>query len=182
MKAEGYDFPPIEPDISPENDWYRFKLWLQGQPLREKLKDQLRYRFTPTPSERLTDEELLPELQRLIELLAEIRVSVEFVENVPLRLVYEHLLKVLDDEFDITREGCWHLDGCSGYCPECFQRPWCESGCSSCWPEDEEAGKISFVSTLEKYVSASPVSLQVLQELQAKRKEFDSYDDDDFPY
>jgi hypothetical protein len=47
MEAEGYRYPPIDPDISPEDDWYRFELWLKGQPLRKKLKDQLRLRVEP---------------------------------------------------------------------------------------------------------------------------------------
>jgi len=57
---------------------------------------------------------------------------------------------------------CWHLDGCTGYCPECFQRPWCEQGCDSCWKEDKEAGCSVFPDSVKRYVSVSPMSLAIL--------------------
>ena len=39
MELIGRPYPPIFPSISPESDWHRFKLWLNGQPVRKKLKD-----------------------------------------------------------------------------------------------------------------------------------------------
>ena len=176
MESEGYYFPPIEPDISPEDDWYRFECWMDGRPIRKKLKNLLPPSFTPKTADQLTDDELLFELQKLTELLAEIRVSIDLDSDVPPRLVYEHLLETLDEEFDITIEAFWHLDGCSGYCPGCFQRPWCESGSRSCWPEDEEEGKMFVIDQVKKYVSSSPISLQLLQEFQREEdKKFDEF-------
>lgn len=176
MEGEGYHFPPIDPGISPENDWYRFERWLKGGLIRKRLKDQLPLNCTLTPSDQLTDDEILVALQELTELLVRIHFTVDLVTNVPPRLVYEHLLEVLNDEFDIIQEGFWHLDGCSGYCPGCFQRAWCESGSASCWPEDEEAGQMFLVDSVKRYVCASPFSLQVLQKLQAEEdKKFDDF-------
>ena len=63
MEIEGYHFPPIDPDISPENDWYRFEQWLQGKPLRQKLKDQLPSYYTPNSPENLTDDAIILALQ-----------------------------------------------------------------------------------------------------------------------
>ena len=128
MERRGYDFPPIEPDFSPDDDWRRFEMWLQGKPLRSKLKDRLPSGFTPIPTDKLTDEELPGELGKLIKYLAEIHVTVDISDGVPPRVVYEYIVRSLEEEFDIVEEGCWHLDGCSGYCPDCFQRSWCEVG------------------------------------------------------
>ena len=128
MEAEGYDFPPIEPDFSPENDWYQFERWMKGKPIRQKLKDQLPPHYVPKSPEHLKDEEIIAELETLAAHLVELRVSVDFREEIPPRLVYRHLLESLEDEFDIIIEGFWHLDGCTGYCPDCFQRPWCDTG------------------------------------------------------
>ncbi|NIR52756.1 hypothetical protein GWO43_29470 [candidate division KSB1 bacterium] len=176
MEAAGYDFPPIDPGISPDNDWHRFELWMQGKPLRKRLKDRLPPGFIPTPPDELTDDELLLELEKLIEMLAEIHVAVDLVNDVPPRLLYEYLLESLEDEFDVIAEGFWHLDGCSGYCPGCFQRPWCEVGNASCWPEDEEAEKMFLIDSVKKYVSPSPVSLQILKKLQEEEdREFDEF-------
>lgn len=166
MISEGYEFPPIDPDLSPEEDWYRFELWMQGKPIRQKLKDQIRYTGSPKPADELSDEEILAELQELAQLLEEVHVCVDVNEGMPLRLVYEYLLNTLDEEMDVFGVGAWHLDGCDGYCPGCFQRPWCKSGTGSCWPEDEEEGKMVLIDAVKKYVSAAPSSLQLLREAQ----------------
>ncbi len=203
MEIEGYAFPPIEPDISPENDWYRFEQWMQGNPIRQKLKKQLPPYYTPKNPKHLTDEEIILELQTLSAHLVEVGVAVDIREEVPPRLVYEHLFEVLEDEFDISEDdGFWHLDGCTGYCPGCFQRPWCETGNQSCWSEDEQAGKMFLIDSLKNYVSASLISLSILQKFQAEEDRkfaefkqnqndwdslidplpFDLDDDDKFPF
>lgn len=176
MEVEGYQFPPIYPGISPENDWYRFERWVKGKSLRQKIKDQLPSDFRFIPSTDLNDDDLPSALRRLIELLRKNRFMIEFQNDIPPRLVYEHLIDMQDDEFDIIEEGFWHLDGCSGYCPGCFQRPWCECGRSSCWPEDEEAGKMCIIESVRRFVASSPMSLEILRELQAKEEDtFDEF-------
>jgi hypothetical protein len=202
MISEGYEFPPIDPDISPEEDWYRFELWMQGKPIRQKLKEQIRYSGPPKPADEMTDEEIQAELQKLARLLEEVHICVDINEDMPLRLAYEYLLETLDEEMDVFGEGTWHLDGCGGYCPGCFQRPWCETGNRSCWPEDEEEGKMFLIDPVKKYVSASPISLKLLRQAQEeedrkfaefKEKQKDSgiaidprwldpADDDDLPF
>jgi hypothetical protein len=166
MEAEGYEFPPIEPAISPDEDWYHFECWMQGRPLRKKLKDQIYPKYNPKNPEELTDKEICTEWQKLIDLLSEIHITVEFQEEVPIRLKYMYLLKSLDEEYEIINTGFWHLDGCSGYCPDCFQRPWCEYGCQSYWTEDEKEGKMFLINSVKQYVSASPVSLKILKQFQ----------------
>lgn len=41
MKVEGYMFPPINPGIDPDTDWLIFERWMQGKPVRAKMKEQL---------------------------------------------------------------------------------------------------------------------------------------------
>ena len=176
MEAEGYDYPPIEPALSPENDWYLFKRWMSGKPIRKKIREQLYPRFVAKRPERMSDEEIAAEIRKLTERLADIRIIVEFKEDIPPRLVYMHLLEVLDEQWEMINEGFWHLDGCTGYCPGCFQRPWCEFGCQSCWTEDEEAGKMCLDDSLNEYVSPSPVSLLILRKCQAEEdKKFEAF-------
>lgn len=167
MEAEGYEFSPIEPGISPENDWYLFERWINDLPIRQKLKDWLPQYFFPQQSERLNSQEIYYELNKLIEHLNSINISVDLNENIPYCLQYNYLLEYLDEEYDIIIDGSWHLDGCTGYCPDCIQRPWCETGNKSCWPEDEEAGEINLPESVKKYVSSSPMSLQILKTIQA---------------
>lgn len=161
-------FPPIFPGISPENDWYRFELWLQGLPTRTTMIKQLPKGFVLKSPEELTDEEIGPEFDHLVETLDNLGYGISLQEGIPPRLVYENLLEHLGEDFEFNPGGGWCYDGCSGYCPGCFQRPWCETGSSSCWTEDEEAGKMYLIEPLNRFVSASPQSLEILQKFQAE--------------
>ncbi len=163
----GYAFPPIFPGISPENDWYRFELWLQGLPTRTTMTEQLPKGFVLKRPEELSDEEIGPALENLAEVLNDLGYRISLREGTPPRLVYENLLEHLGEDFEFDPGGGWCYDGCSGYCPGCFQRPWCDIGASSCWTEDEEAGKMSLIESLNRFVSASPQSLEILQKFQA---------------
>lgn len=161
-------FPPIFPGIGPESDWYRFELWLEGKPTRMTLAEQLPKTFVLKKSEELSDEEIGAALEQLAEALHEAGYGISLNAGIPARLVYEYLVESLGEMFELDPGGGWHLVGCGGYCPGCFQRPWCGAGESSCWPEDEEAGKMSLIEALNPYVSASPRSLEILQRLQAE--------------
>jgi hypothetical protein len=181
MEKEGYDFPPIEPDFSPDDDWFLFERWMQGKPLRQSIIKQLPKTFTPKEPAKLTDQQIAEELDTLIELLSDIHICVDNVKDIPPRLMYTYIIEQMDEEYSILSGGQWHLDGCTGYCPDCFQRPWCDFGSRSCWPEDEKAGEMVLIDSVRQYVSPSPMSLSVLRKLQAeddaKSKDSDSDDD-----
>lgn len=163
MEDQGYEFPPISFCIDPNSDWLRFERWMAGRKIRGKLEDQLLNDFQLKNPDELTDDEIVEELKRLQNHLSKLHFSVDLNEGLPPRLVYEDLLDTLGDEFELIARGCWHLDGCTGYCPDCFQRPWCEFGTESCWDEDEDAGVMVFPENVKRYVSASPVSLEILR-------------------
>lgn len=191
MEAAGYRFPPVDPGISPNDDWHRFESWMQGKPTRFRLKDKLPEDLNPVPSSELADEELSAALGRLMAFLDQNQMVVGLTEELPPRLLYEYLLETLEKEFDIISDGFWHLDGCSGYCPDCIQRPWCEMGNSSCWEEDKAAGEMYLPESVQRFVSASPMSLKILRKLQAeedakfeafKNSDPDSDYDDDIPF
>lgn len=170
MEARGYLYPPIQPGVDPDSDWYRFKRWLHGLPVRKKIKDQLSPYFEIKDPDTLTEEELTTELEKLLDELARIHIDLIYNEGVPQRLVYEYLVASLEDELDLLGEGWWHTVGCMAFCPGCFQRPWCDMGGIGCWLEDEDAGKMDLAEMVKKYVSASPMSLEILR---ARRAEED---------
>ena len=174
MEAEGYRFPPLSFDIDPDEDWLRFRRWMAGRVIRGKLKSRLPFDFVVQELDQLTDEQILNELERLQSELERLHCSVDRGEEIPPRLLYENLLELLEEDCDFMMLGCWHLDGCSGYCPDCFQRPWCETGITSCWQEDEAAGYMVFPENVKKYVSPSPVSLEILRSYRdQEREDFD---------
>lgn len=168
LEALGYLFPPISFDIDPEADWYRFKRWMRGLPTRKTLVDQLPPGFKIRTSEEIPEEEIEAALDELIKQLERINYGISIANEVPPRLIYEDLLEILDEEHEMLGMPGWCLDGCDGYCPGCFQRPWCEQGGNCCWQEDEKAGRMVFPDSVKRYVAASPVSLQILQACQAE--------------
>lgn len=164
MESMGYDFPPIGIGFGPDNDWFIFEQWMKGKTVRGKVRERLPDRFRPKPSKELTDAQIEPELNKLSRHLARMNISVCFNEGVPPRLAYEALLEDLEEEVETIQYGTFVFDGCTGYCPGCFQRPWCETGTSSCWSEDEEAGEMAVIDSVKRYVCPSPGSLQMLKE------------------
>ena len=203
MEADGYLYPPIDPDFSPDNDWFLFTRWMKGLPVRLSVFAQLTPQYIPKNPYVLNDGEIAHELKYLHNILYDIRICVDFNKDLPPRLAYEYLMEMLREEFDLMIEGFSHIDGCSGYCPDCFQRPWCETGTRSCWPEDEKIGEMYLPDSVRKYVSPSPTSLEILRRFQAEEDRkiavfersykagiinqkdfgvFDNDNEDDFPF
>jgi hypothetical protein len=178
MEADGYIYPPIEPDFSNDNDWFLFERWMKGLPVRLLLSEQLSPQFSAKDPNELSEEQLISELEQLEELLYKIHICVDLQKEVPHQLAYKILIDMLNEEFDLLTEGFWHINGCSGYCPGCEQRPWCETGGQLCWSEDEKIGEMYLIDSVRKYVSPSPVSLSILQKLQAQEdKRFNEFTD-----
>ncbi len=177
MELIGKPFPPIFPGISPESDWHRFKLWLDGAPVREKLRTLLPENFQPIPPNQVTDANAEKALGVLNEALEEIGYGFDLWRGIPPKVMYQYLWDSLEEVFELDEEGGWVLDGCNGYCPDCFQRPWCETGTTSHWPEDEKAGKMNLPDILSPYVSASPNSLDILRRY--KEEDFEDMGDRD---
>ena len=169
MEADGYLYPPVEPDLSPDNDWFVFTRWIKGHRVRLSGLEQLAMPYTPKNPDQLSDKELLSELNQLYDIIDKSRIDVGLHEGIPPKLIYENLIEMLKEDFELMTEGFWVLDGCSGCCPDCFQRPWCQTGLESCWPEDEKAGKMVLPDSVKRYVSASPGSLELLKKCQEKK-------------
>lgn len=151
LEARGYMYPPIDPDCDPETDWLIFESWMQGKPVAWRFEDE----FGPiAPAADLTDEEIVDRMCELTGRLADRQVIVEYQDGVPLKLAYSELRRnLLESEFEIMAPGTTcHLTGCTGYCPDCFQRPWCEMGKDLSWPEDEKLGSMAMPAACRPFV------------------------------
>jgi len=172
MELMDMAFPPVFPGISPESDRHRFELWLAGKPTIQTLTEQLGNNFQIKPLEEIPPEKIEEELEKLAAAMATKGHYIGLRDGIPPELVYKEVLNWIGEDHIVMGvgggNGGWTFDGCSGYCPGCFQRPWCETGNSGCWTEDEEAGKMFLIEELKKYVSPSPQSISILQELQAE--------------
>lgn len=133
--------------------------------------EQLGIQLSAKLAAEMSDAEVEAELERLLDAMKKADIRIALVEGLPDRLLYTYLLEMLQEEDQLMTGGGWTIDGCSGYCPGCVQRPWCNSGQGLCWSEDEEALGILFVEALKDYVSPSPQSLELLREAQREYDE-----------
>lgn len=172
----GFCFPPIYPGIDPESDWYRFERWLRGEPTRLTIAEQLTPDVARKNPDDIPEDEMEAELQKLLDAIGETGNGVAVNDGIPARLLYRELLEWLGEKHELSGPfgGGWTYDGCGGYCPGCFQRPWCSSGRDLCWQEDKDAGTMFLIEEVRQYVSASPQSLAMLQAAQAKHDEWEA--------
>lgn len=141
LEAQGYLYPPVEQGYDPDSDWMQFDRWMAGQPLRWSFAAE----YGQLPDEDgLDDDTIDATLQRVEAWLAARGVAIELQPGLPPRVAYRCLQKeLLQEPFEYLPKGTTcHVTACSGYCPACLQRPWCESGLEEEWPEDEEAGRM----------------------------------------
>ncbi len=115
-----------------------------------------------------TTEEVEQELEKMLNALSQTNISLG-IYDLPPRIKYDFIYEMLQEMTFVPGPksewaGFIMLDGCSGYCPGCVQRPWCGAGQDLCWSEDEKAGKMALPEALKDYVSASPQSLDLLKE------------------
>jgi len=78
------------------------------------------------PAEQLSEKKLQEKYQDLIVQLESHQISVDLKEGIPLRQVYQYLVEELQEKFTIIPGMTLHLDGCSGWCPDCFQVDYCD--------------------------------------------------------
>lgn len=158
MAAAGYECPPVEPDVDPETDWLRFERWMTGRSTTCNLRHRLQQAgLMPEPDD-VTDEAIRGLLPQIRDYLRRKRVELHLPTGIPGRLAYEFLFGELSASFDLTARGTTtHIDGCGGFCPDCFQRPWCENGRTR-WDEDEDAGYMVFPERIRPYVNVVPTA------------------------
>lgn len=164
METQGYDFPPVTPDIDPDTDWLLFENWINRKPTAMSLGDIDEF-FRIKDVDLVTDEEINNELDTIYGLLSKCSISIELVEELPPKLEYNYLREELKDEdFQHLAPGMtMHIDGCSCFCPECVQRPWCERGMTK-FDEDIEAGRMVVPSAVNKYLKFELPPLDKLQD------------------
>jgi hypothetical protein len=91
------------------------------------------------PVEAMTPHELALKLNQILFILEDHNVHLDLAGNVPDPMTYDYLVREgLDHEIPIVMPEGFHLhiNGCGGSCPDCFQRPYCETG-RDVWPGEE---------------------------------------------
>jgi hypothetical protein len=98
---------------------------------KRSLKSLFPDGYTFPPADQLTDEQLADKLDEIAEILDQHEVHIGLVGDVPDRLVYKYLVEDAIPNTETFAEDNTGfnliLDGCDGYCPECFQKEYCDT-------------------------------------------------------
>jgi len=92
----------------------------------------------PLP-EHLNDEELEDKLDDIEDIFMDNNIFLDLVEKCPDRIIYKYILnEVLSDKIAVSRptDLRYHISGCDGWCPDCFQQPYCDTW-KDIWDENE---------------------------------------------
>ena len=87
--------------------------------------------FEFPPVESLDKAQLEEKLRIIEEVLREHSIILDLAPSLPDKLVYEYIIKEVIYQpipLEFPEGFVLHIDGCDGYCPDCFQRDFCETG------------------------------------------------------
>ena len=135
------DLSDLSPEI--ENQFLKHILDIEREP-DTRIGDLLpEFRYEKD----LLDNEVGPELDRLIAKLEKKQIQFELPTGLPIRMAYRYLTEELIDEkitVPMSKNSHLHLDACSGWCPDCFVVDYCETVHEIWSPEEleKERGKV----------------------------------------
>ncbi|MBC8379463.1 MAG: hypothetical protein H8E62_09830 [Planctomycetes bacterium] len=84
------------------------------------------------PADQMTDQEITEKLNGIKKFFAAENIELGLVKDLPERLIYTYIVEEVLPEtpsfpFGADCRFTYVIDGCSGYCPGCFQREYCEN-------------------------------------------------------
>lgn len=78
----------------------------------------------------MSEEQVASKVEEISDILLAHNINLAFCEKTPVSLIYNYLASEIipNEEINaITFEGCFTtFNGCTGYCPGCFQKDYCE--------------------------------------------------------
>lgn len=127
------NFDEIEPAV--ENQFLKQCLAFDEAPVKpfHEILDVNPRDFPP--SDGLSEHELRTKLDMLLTALDNHGISLDLNEGIPPRLVYTFLAEDYLHELVTDFPGL-HIDGCSGWCPDCFQADYCKT-IDEIWTKEE---------------------------------------------
>ena len=97
--------------------------------------------FSFPEADTLDEKELQEKVDQILDIIGCHNIEVEYAEETPPLKVYDYLLNtVLPDRVEIPEKNSssFVTYGCDGYCPECFQKGYCDEDLSDEWDEGGE--------------------------------------------
>ncbi len=96
--------------------------------------------------------------------LGQYSLYVDFLGVIPPGLACRYLKEELCDEVFLSKRNKVPVTvtGCDGYCPGCFQRPWCQQGREESWKIDRKHGVMVIPEIAKEYLDVELPSINYL--------------------
>ena len=119
------------------NLFLRHLLFIEDIGPRRTIRSLFPPEFTFPPLEKMSELELVTKIESIKGFLMDHGISVELSPALPPDLTYTYVVEEMLPEMvhcDIPEGSAVHFTGCGGWCPECFQKEYCETR-KEVWPE-----------------------------------------------
>lgn len=113
---------------------------------RREIRDLFPDDFEFPPATSMDKAQVKEKLRAIEAVLGAHRIFLDLSASAPDEVVYEYFVtEVMDERVPLeSPEGFdYHIDGCDGYCPECFQRDFCEVRKEIGWDDEEGEDGVS---------------------------------------
>jgi hypothetical protein len=93
--------------------------------------------FTFPPLEEMSETELITKIEFIVAILTDTGIVLELSPDLPPDLTYKYIVEEMLPEVvhcNIPERSAIHFTGCGGWCPECFQKDYCEMK-KELWPD-----------------------------------------------
>lgn len=119
------------------NKFLRHILFVEDIGPRKPIRSLFPYDITFPPIELMDETKLQEKLQLIENILMENGVLIELAPTLPATMTYKYILEEMMGELIpcvIPEGAAIHFNGCGGWCPDCFQKEYCEIK-KEVWPE-----------------------------------------------
>ncbi len=131
------DMPP--PSL---NRFLRHLLFIEDIGPRRTIRSLFPPDFVFPPLEKMGEMELEHKIESIKSILMDHGILLELSPALPPDLTYAYIVEEMLPESvhrDIPEGSAVHFTGCGGWCPECFQKEYCETRKEE-WPETQSSG------------------------------------------
>ena len=147
--------------LSEENSFRSKELtpWMENQFLRNieayheadegpkrEIRDLFPDDFGFPPAASMDKVQVREKLRAIETVLGEHGIFLDLTASAPDAVVYEYFVTEVMYErapLEMAEGFNYHIDGCSGYCPECFQKDFCEVRKEIGWDDEEGEDDVS---------------------------------------
>jgi len=119
------------------NEFLRHMLFMEDIGPKKPIRSLFPPNTTFPPAEEMTETELESTVKFFEDILMDNGILLELSPTLPADITYKYIVEEMLPDLipdSIPEGGALHYNGCGGWCPECFQKDYCEMK-KELWPD-----------------------------------------------